>query len=104
MEVRKMINKEELLEALQEFDYFIVDKLVNLTTGGRRGIMQTSIYDKVKLEWKGLCFKFWNKQDKDVKLYLDADIEDAEFDDGILTLHIQNCPEDIKIRCCKRIH
>jgi len=99
-----MVNKNELLEALQKFDYFTVDKLIDLTTSKKRGICQSVIYHSVNLHWKSTVYKFQNKYDEDIKMFLDANIEDAEFDDGILTLHIQNCPEQVKIRCCKRIH
>lgn len=103
-----MINKNELLEQLQEFDYFVVTKLVDLTTGEKRGIVQSSLYDNVELEWNGSTFKFWNDKDEDVKMFLDSNITEYDFykKNGatLLNVHIEDCPETIEIRCDKRIH
>ena len=98
-----MINKKELLEQLQQYDYFVVDNVVDLTTGTKRGICQTSIYDNVKFHWNGKAFKFWNEKCEDVSLFLDSNIENAEFEKDILTLHIDDCPEVMKIRCRRRM-
>jgi hypothetical protein len=96
------VDKQELLESLQLFDYFCIDKNVSLTTEKRRGIMQSSVYHSVNLHWKDSVFKFQNKHDEDINMYLSADIEEIEFDDGVLKIHIENCPEVVTIRCCKK--
>jgi len=90
---------EKLLERLQQYDYYVVYKLVDLTTGERRGICQTSVYHNVEL---GECFKFWSDKDKDITLYLDSNIESQEWNNDELILHIIDCTEVINIKCRKR--
>jgi len=101
---KNTISKEELLEFLQQFDHYVVTRLVDLTTGKRRGIIQTSTYDHVCSEWCGTYLKFWNDKDEDTKMYISAEIEnDSDWNENILTLHIVDCVETISIICIGKL-
>ena len=93
------MDKEKILEQLQNYDSFIVNKYV--VTENRRVIMQTSIYDNVKLHWNGSVFKFWNDKCEDVNMFVDANISKYEWHKDIITLHIVGCLESIVIKCFK---
>lgn len=95
------MDKENLLEQLQDYDYFIVDRNVTLETENKRAIMQTSTYNNVKLHWNGSVFKFWNDKCEDVKMFVNADVSKCEWCKNIITIHIIGCLESVTIKCFK---
>ncbi|WP_227019163.1 hypothetical protein [Sinanaerobacter chloroacetimidivorans] len=106
-----MINKEELLNLLQEYNYYIITKLVDLQSQSKRkrGIMQRAVYHNVKLQWNGSVFKFWNSENDDNIMYLNSDITNFELirDDrnkDILKVYITDCPEVVEMSCGRHHH
>ena len=94
-----MINKTELLEHLQKFDHYLITESVDLIDEKRRGVMHITVYDNVDLYWYDTYFKFWDEKDKANVLYINAEIENIEWNRDTLTLHLVNCPEIINIVC-----
>lgn len=94
-----MIDKKELAKQLKNFNHFIVSKVSTLTIRGRRGIYQTSVYHTCDLHWKDSVFKFQNKYDEDVVLYVDSNIHTLNWNGNKLTLHIPDCLESVDIMC-----
>ena len=64
-------------------------------------IMQTSVYDNVKLHWNGLVFKFWNDKCDDVNMFVAANAIKCEWYKNIITIHIIGCLESVVIKCIK---
>jgi len=97
-----MINKKEvkdLLDRLQQYDYYVVNEMVELTTEKKRGICQTAVYHNVKLDWNGTAFRFWNGYDADVSAIINSNIEPPEWNENVITLHITNCLKTFSIIC-----
>ncbi len=96
--------KNELLNVLQKYHNFVVYHSVDLLDKSKVGICQVSIYDHVKLHWKGSVFKFWYGDERcsDNRMFLDSRIRDfyIEKTDGNcdkIFVHIENCPEVVEI-------
>jgi hypothetical protein len=97
-----MINNEDLLNRLHQYDYYVVNEMIDLTTGKKRGICKTAVYHNVKLDWNGSAFKFWNENDTNVSAIIDSNIDKIEWDGNIAALHIIDCPITFNIICHKK--
>jgi hypothetical protein len=73
---RRLVKKrEEILNKLMQFNYFVVERVTNLPDRKIRSCYQTSIFNKVKLHWNGSVFKFWDNKNEDNDLYIASDTE-----------------------------
>lgn len=93
------MDKKELLEELQKYNVFIVQKIAEINNCKKKGVVQSTVYHNVKLCWNGSAFKLWNNKDKDVDLFFNSNIEKYEWNDDIVVIHIVDCPELITMSC-----
>jgi hypothetical protein len=93
-----MIEKEEIIDKLVMFDYFVIERITNFPDKAGRSSYQTSIFNKVKLHWNGSVFKFWDNKNEDNKLYIDSNLEN-EWNGDKLILYIYDSLNTYTISC-----
>lgn len=95
-----MIEKEELLDQLTQFNYFVIERATNSPDKKERCVIQTSVFNKVKSHWNGAAIKFWDNKNEDNKLYLNSNIKiESEWNGDTLILHIVECVDIFDIMC-----